>query len=305
MIPAIGVAKQGGSGVLRRLEDGWHYAPDWRQQVIQDYLVEIAAATDREAALQAVLWREADPYIRQGTRWAYSGRCVHQAAIAWAFQTAQDAGKSGLSSRIQALVVADRFPEEIAELLRVPAAAVVAFEKLFWDVRRYLGTELWVASLVRSIEERRVANPQSTREAIWLRTALDEGWTGLERLWFRKRGTDAKALDAMAREIEGIAVRRTLRHLQQLEEAGAPVSDEDIKRLVLVSRKGASLKSDEGANQGMREFYEVLLGDMTQNLIKMEPESPRTKALELVIAERMGLPTPSTVPIRRRMRAFD
>ena len=31
--------------VARRLEDGWHYAPDWRQQVIQDYLVEIAAAT--------------------------------------------------------------------------------------------------------------------------------------------------------------------------------------------------------------------------------------------------------------------
>jgi hypothetical protein len=50
-----------GSEIVRSLRDGWSYNPGWRQQVIDNYLAEIAGAKDRTDSLQAILFRERDP----------------------------------------------------------------------------------------------------------------------------------------------------------------------------------------------------------------------------------------------------
>ena len=291
--------------IIRRIEDGWNYAPDWRRQFIEEYLVEIAAAKDRGDALQRILWQEADPFIRQGLRYRFAGTCVNQRAISWAFRAVNENAQTGLASRIRAAVVADRFPEEIAELIHLEPAAVVAFEKLFFDARRYLGAELWLESVVQSSEDPRATTPQSARESIWLRTALHEGWDGLQRLWFRKSsGTDAKSLDQLAREIEGIAARRALLHMQNLEETGAPVSDDDLKRLVVLSRRAASNSEAGKENAGLADFYRKLLESVEGTMREQFPDSTKTAAMEIAIAQRMALPGPSGMPVRRRMRAL-
>jgi len=242
--------------------------------------------------------------VRQGVRFRFTGSCVHRAAIEGAFRAGHDNGNGGIGSRIRALVIADRYSAEIAHMLRIPVAAVVAFEKIFWDVRRYLDAQLWLETVLENIERQKPATAEATRERIWLRTALQEGWEGLERLWFRKRGTDAKALDELSREIEGIAARRALRHLQDLEETGVPVGDDDVKRLAVLSRRSASTAASGTEHSDVAEFYRTLLDVGTRNLLAQEPESPKVKALELVFAERLGLPAPKDVPTQRRMRAL-
>jgi hypothetical protein len=291
-----------GVSPLRSLEAGWEYQPAWRSRQIDEYLVQLGCSQDAPSGLAEIQFSERDPFVRQGMRYRFTGRCVNQTVIGHAFRIADENSRTGLGSRIKSLVLADRFPEEIVETLHLPAPVVSAFEKLFWDVRRYLGVNLWLESLVRGVEDAAAKTPNLMREAVWLRTALDEGWGGLQRLWFRKRDTDAKSLDQLAREIEGIAARRSLRYLQQLEESGAPVSDDDIKRLCIASRRGVSLKPDEGANRNYADFYSRLLNVGTENMLRDQPESPKAKALELVIAERLGLPTPAMAPVRRRMR---
>ena len=290
----------------RNLHHGWDYQPDWRLHVVESYLVAIAGAKDPGYALQQALWREPDPYVRQGLRYRFTGICVHQRAIAWAFRAFQENAQTGIASRIRAAVIADRFAEEISAMISVEPAAVIAFEKLFWDIRSCLGCDLWLETLVQAAEVEKPKSIQATREAIWLRTALQEGWEGLERMWFRKRGTDPKSLDELAREIEGIAARRALRHMQQLEETGVPVSDDDVKRLAILSRRAgtAAVGAGKGDNAGALAFYAKLLDTGARNMIELEPASPKTKALELVISERMGLPMPSTMPVRRRMRTL-
>jgi len=288
----------------RSLNDGWDYRPDWRIHVIESYLVEIAGAKDRADALQGILFREPDPFVRQGVRFRFTGDCVHRAAIECTFRAGQDNGAGAIGSRIKALVIADRYSAEIAHALHIPATVVVAFEKLFWDVRRYLNAELWLETVVENIEQQKPKTPEAARESIWLRTALREGWEGLEKLWFRKRGTDAKALDELSREIEGIAARRALRHMQQLEETGAPVGDDDLKRLAVLSRRSTSTAASGQEHSDVAEFYRTLLDVGTRNLIQMEPEGSKVKALELVFAERLGLPAPKDVPAQRRMRTL-
>ena len=288
----------------RSLNDGWDYRPDWRIHVIESYLVEIAGAKDRADALQGILFQELDPFVRQGLRYRFTGRCVNHSAIEGAFRAGHDGGAGAIGSRIKALVIADRYSAEIANILRVPVAVVIAFEKLFWDVRRYLNAELWLEMVVERLEQQKPKTPEATREKIWLRTALREGWDGLERLWFRKGGTDAKALDELSREIEGIAARRALRHLQQLEETGAPVGDDDLKRLAVLSRRSASTAASGQEHSDVADFYRTLLDVGTRNLLAQEPDSPKVKALEIVFAERLGLPAPKDVPAQRRMRAL-
>jgi hypothetical protein len=290
--------------IARSLDDGWDYRPNWRSQQIDEYLTQIAVEKDRADALQAILWREPDPYVRQGLRIRFAGNCVHEAAIAWAFRAAHDNGTSGIGSRIKALVIADRFPEEIEQLLRIPVARIIAFEKLFWDVRRFLNSDLWLETLGQAAEERSPKTTGGVREAIWLRTALHEGWEGLERLWFRKRGTDAKSLEELSREIEGIAARRSLRRMQALEERGEPVSDDDIKRLAILSRRSASSADAAGQNADIRGFYGRLFDMGIRNVIAQEPESPKVKALDMVFADRLGVGKLATMPVQRRMRAL-
>ena len=94
----------------------------------------------------------------------------------------------------------------------------------------------------------------------------------------------------------------SLARAQSLRAKGAPVADDDIKRLVLVSRRGASLKPEENQNQSVRDFYKRMLDVGTQNILETQPESPKAKALEMVLAERLGLPAPTMVPVRRWMR---
>jgi len=290
--------------MARKITKGWDYRPDWRLEIIESYLVEIAGAKDRADALQGIHFREQDPYVRQALRFRFTGRCVSQTAIEGAFRAGHDSGPGAIGSRIKAMVIADRYSAEIAQVLQVPVAVVVAFEKIFWDVRRYLNAELWLETLVENIEQPNPKTPEAARESIWLRTALREGWDGLERLWFRKRGTDAKSLDELSREIEGIAARRALRHMQQLEETGAPVGDDDLKRLAVLSRRSASTAASGQEHSDVAEFYRTLLDVGTRNLLVQEPDSPKVKALEIVFAERLGLPAPKDVPAQRRMRAL-
>ena len=49
--------------ILRSLEDGWDYRPEWRSLVVERYIAQCAGGDDRKTVAD-ILYAEKDPFIR-------------------------------------------------------------------------------------------------------------------------------------------------------------------------------------------------------------------------------------------------
>ena len=86
-----------------------------------------------------ILSGEKDPYVRQLLLSQSGRRSVIPAAIEYALRCYRSQNENWIAARIAAMVVAGRSSAEIAEEIGTEPVHVVAFEKIFFDVRRYLG----------------------------------------------------------------------------------------------------------------------------------------------------------------------
>lgn len=234
--------------VVRRLKDGWDYRPDWRLQVTETHLVEIATATDRIDALQAIMWCEQDPFIRQALRFRMSGRCVALDAFEWAFRSAHDNQKSGVLSMLKAMVIAGLPAKMIAVELATDPLNITVAERLFFDVRRHLANRLWLRNAVIQPHEGELTIEES-REHHWLNVAFESGWRGLEVVLHGGEDASDESLESRAKKIEAIAGQRALEYLRGLQHRAVAANEEDVKRYLLArgmrSREAATTASEQ------------------------------------------------------------
>lgn len=119
------------SEVVRSLENGSNYAPDWRAQVGRIYLAENAKAPDPATRLREILDDERDPFVRRFLRFRFDGTSVKTEAFNYAQGCHARNRTIGAANMILAMVVADHTPEEIAEELGTKRINIVTFEKVF------------------------------------------------------------------------------------------------------------------------------------------------------------------------------
>lgn len=233
-MPRESPGEQSASNVtMRRLSDGWDYQPEWRCAVIQGYLGEIAQVPDRKKALEAMLYREKDPFIRQGLAFRMTGTCVSAPQFTWAFRCAYENSRSGALSMLKAMVIAGLPNTLIAQELGTEPKNVVTTEKLFFDARRYLSNRLWLRSAVVQPRPNEVMSPENSRERLWLSVAYETGWDGLEAVLHGGEDCRDETLETTAQRIEAIAGRRALEFLRGLERDAIAAGEEDLRRFVL------------------------------------------------------------------------
>ena len=256
-----------------------NYCPRWRFDVVERYFTE-SVVENQSNALSEIMLREKDPYVRQLLLFHTGGRCVNKDAISYALKCDLSSNKNSMAVTIAAMVVADRSSEEIAEEIGTKREHVVAYEKLFFDVRRYRGNQFWLKELCYS----GFLPWLGKGAARWLITAFERGWAGLAAT-FSNSNADPQVEGGREWErMSRIYMNRAADFLIQLEMRGVELSAEEIKILQPIVM---SLQREGAGN--LRKLCDRPPSTWTQK--KQREESARLVAV-------------LTLPQRRRVREF-
>ena len=298
--------------IPRSLQDGWDYAPDWRHRIVEQNLVAIATAKDRSEALRLVLEGENDPYVRQGLRFRLSGRCVNQPAIEFAFRAHQQNPTLGLASVVRSMTIADLPPETIAEEVGTSRKNVVAYQFLFFDVRRYLGYETWLKTICLKQAAPSSWDPTETREAQLLGIAYLRGWSGLQSILQCRTPTGQRELLEISESIEAMLAMRALEFVASLNAQNVPcsITDLQIYRSIRETHARDLKGQSEQADKTTGWVKELMMSGMKSAQETNDPEHPAELfepggMLEKLLLKPKQLLEGSSTNGGRRRRNFD
>src|SRR5256885_961042 len=133
--------------IIRSLDQGPNYSPDWRRRVLEQYVVEISRAEKKSVAVDRILVSERDPILRQLMLFHSGRRCVISGAINYALQCIRHQSETSIPALIKAMVVARCGAEHIAAQVGSTPLNVRIFEKICFDVRRYGSNRIWLRNI--------------------------------------------------------------------------------------------------------------------------------------------------------------
>ena len=288
--------------IIRNLADGPDYQPDWRHQVAQAYLTEIASATDPGRRLVELLDGERDPFVRQYLRYRYSGICVKHAAFQYAAGCQARNAATGAASMIRAMLIADRTPEEIAAELGTDRVNIVTFAKVFFDLRRYLDNETILRRIVFADLPEGMADTEALRERRWLAAAFHRGFAGVEQVIFHRTPTSPEELERLSIQLHGTLVSRALEYEQDLETRGIAPNEADLSRY-LAATATQSRQPERGAQTDQQKTMKTFLQGITGILEKKAEENPEDPNLAAILEiKRARTSAQATTPMRMRKR---
>jgi hypothetical protein len=220
--------------ITRALEEGSDYQPHWRHCQVEEYLKAIYREDEealRQVRLDQILEKEADPLLRDLL--CFRCGCLAgnaEAAIDYALKCWRDNPKTLSASRIKAMIVGNGTPERIAHEMGTTADRIDIFEKLFFDVRRYLPHRGWLATVCLRPLER---DALITVESRWLAVAFRRGWAGVEEVVL---GHVDKGCERSVKHLAGILLGRAEDYCWNLEASGIAPSERDLAALWMVAR---------------------------------------------------------------------
>lgn len=217
--------------IIRNLSEGSEYSPDWRYRVFQEQIVSIRQNGGSKS--REFLEREKDPYVRALIQLHRGIPTKLQNKLAYALRCNRYQATTRIAGRIKAMVIANRSPQEIAKQIGTSAANVTAFEKIFFDVRRYRRRRVWLKTIC--YPPRDPCTPDYLREEVRLmQVAYKRGWAGLQPLICPDSSESAKH---GARHLFRSLLARAGDHVDLLEDP----SDLDIRRLPALSQAMAAV----------------------------------------------------------------
>jgi hypothetical protein len=207
------------ASIVRSLDEGPNYQPDWRWLFVQEHLAEIHDDDDKtgdpSVKLAQILDREKDEIIRKTLEFLCSASSGNDEAVEYALRTHRT---PEAAIKIKAMVVANGLIELIASHLGTQPAKIEFFEKLFVDVRGCLDNRDWLETICRGPGGHRL-----------LEVAFDRGWAGVEEV--------LQHLPKGPRDLSPIIsvfLGRSQRHARNLEAYNVPTSEKDQQMLLSV-----------------------------------------------------------------------
>ncbi len=175
--------------IVRSLKEGADYLPHWRFLICEKILRETNLAPDASTARSQILFKEKDPFLRKLLAFQWEGGSGKSRPIEYALRCYRSRNENLTATTISAMVIAGQSPRDIAEEIGTTRANVIAFEKIFFDVRRYLELRPWIKALCFFPSRMTVLEKGASR---WLITACEHGWNGLAYVFSTSRsGTEA------------------------------------------------------------------------------------------------------------------
>jgi len=248
--------------IARSLEEGLHYLPDWRHQIAEKVLEEIAKAVDQSLAFSDFLIEETDPFIRQYVRFRLSGRCAATKAFQWVQNTLQHNCDNLVATKIKAMLVAGLNAQRIAREFHTIPFNIATFAKLHFDVSRYLDRRTWL----RIIADPEILKPTQSlieiRERIYLKAAFTDGVAGLKACSSATSSNNLKNIHTNSKSIEAITGTMALRNLQDKEASGIPASPEDLRIFSRVSATQSQRSALSGEDPEREANSRTFMGAM-------------------------------------------
>jgi hypothetical protein len=262
--------QENSSEIARSLEDGWHYQPDWRNRVVEAYLIEHGADVDP----LTVLGHEHDPYARQYYAFRRTGGSLGRDAFRWAYRCHAHDASTGAAAMVKAMTLARVPVKDIAKELRTKSQNVIVFQKVYFDVERYLDEREWLASIV-------FAGPQDAptlaefRQQHWLAAALIGGRKGLERAISRNNPITNEERDRLVGEIRSALTVRAHDYIASLRSGLVQPGAEDFDRLLRMLDVGARQPTQENRDGLMQTFVQAIHAEIqVQSRLPENAEDP-------------------------------
>jgi hypothetical protein len=201
-----------GCCIARNIEEGG-YLPDWREKVVEEYVIAIIRQRHDEAT---TCQAERDEFVRHFLEFQL-GRLSpeYQPVIEGAIRCQKD---EQISRLIKAMVIADCSIEQISAELGPSAERIYAFEQIFFDARRYRDRKGWLKSICRGDR--------------WLEVARSHGWPGVQEIVLNRPANGARTLNRSFSVLLG----RVQDGVHELEERNVSPGDKDIERLCKLSQ---------------------------------------------------------------------
>jgi hypothetical protein len=222
--------------IIRALEDGADYQPDWRHLQVQQYLKDIYhehAEPLRRTRLNQILKEEFDPFVRHLVSFSCGRPGGNEEAIEYAVKCWRDNFKTLSASRIKAMVLANGTPERIAHEIGTTEDKIDTFEKLYFDVRRYLKHRGWLASICFPAVKPDAAIAVESR---WFAVAFRRGWPGVEEVVL---GHVDKGCERTLQHAASVLLGRVDDYCWGLEVSGTAPSESDVRALLALARIGS------------------------------------------------------------------
>lgn len=260
--------------LVRSLEEGPDYTPNWRELQAEKYLEIVATSAEPKCTLREILWAEKDPFVRQFLRYRFDGRSANQMAFRYAAGCVARNRETGSASLIKAMLVADRTSDEIAAELGTKTQNVVTFAKIYFDISRYLDKESWLCRLVFQQPPEGIAQPETLRERRWLAAAFHRGWPGVQQVALHQTSGNANDMEELSLRLKSTLVSRALEYALDLETSDSPTTEADLQRFISVQ----SIQPDDSSSTGsphdlMVAFIRGLHGDLLEKA-EANPDDP-------------------------------
>lgn len=255
-----------GGDILRTLEEGWNYRPNWRDLVVETCLTNEG---DNRAALD-VLSREEDCYVRQFYLFRRTGNCLEKDAFRWAYRCHIHDASTGAAVLIKALTLAKVSTKEIAQRLHTKTKNIVVFLKLFFDVLPYLDEKDWLASVVLT-QAQVPPTIAEFRQQHWLMAALLGGREGLERAVSRIAPVTKKAREKLVEEIRSTLTQRAHSYVSSLQFGLVQPGADDFDRMLRMLDVSARQPVPENRENLMDAFIKGIHCDLVKK--SRAPES--------------------------------
>ncbi len=218
--------------IIRNLSDGPDYRPDWRIRTVQRYFLQARSNDSFPDSINAILEQERDPFVRQLVVFHADRRSVIADRIEYALRCVQNEAETIVPAFIKAMIIAGRSSQQIAETFGTNSKNISAFEKIFFDIRRYRDNQAWIKAIF-SPRLNRTAPAYRHWEKRLMSIAFNRGWPGL-RDSLSKPSSKIGHSD-LNRLIRGL-VARAADFVNELEIEGIPPSDRDSQMLVAALR---------------------------------------------------------------------
>lgn len=222
--------------IIRSLVEGPDYKPDWRLRLSEQYLLQISQAKDMSAATDLIVSKECDPFVRQLVRF-HSGRgSIIATSIEYALRCDRYAHTTRVPALIKAMIAAGQTTEEIAKQVSTTAMNIRTFEKLSFDVRRYINNRVWLRDICFPVLSPDTAFYQQY-ESRALGIAYEGGWPRLQNLLLSQQSERAVSVKSDLDQLVALLAARALDYIVGLEVRGVLPTARDLEFLLLTQSR--------------------------------------------------------------------
>ncbi|MBV9617928.1 MAG: hypothetical protein JO201_01840 [Verrucomicrobia bacterium] len=201
-------------GIVRHVSAGSDYQPDWRDQVVDGYLAGICKTGNRLDKTIAIHTAEPDEFVK-----IYLEFCVGVVSDSWrgidyAFRCARNDPEAAWM--IKAMVVGGASENRIAFELGTKAENILAFERIYFDARRFCDNRAWL--------RKTCYGPKGHR---WLQVAFRRGMAGVVEVVLHQSTNKRRSPS----QVISVLLGRADDSVCLIESANTPLSAEELSRL--------------------------------------------------------------------------